>query len=249
MGFSFESVNAIDYDELRPTYAIDAARWVAERGRLRAGSLVLDLAAGTGQLARRFVPLGVEVIAVEPATNMRAVLETNLPAVKAAAGTAERIPLEDGIADAVVVGNAFHHFDADAAFAEIQRVLRPGGALALFWARSDGDADRLYPVIREIDEAVEGERASSPIVAAYRSWFEPPERVEGFTPFERRSFRTTHAIASARLADLFATSSDIASLPERTRSRLLARIGELASRLPETLELPERTDVQLCART
>ena len=249
MGFSFECVNAADYDELRPAYAAEAARWVADRGRLGSGALVVDLAAGTGQLARRFVPLGVDVVAVEPAANMRAVLHANLPTVTVAVGTAERIPMQDEVADAVVVGNAFHHFDAAAAFVEIRRVLHPGGALALFWARSGEDGHGLYPAVREIDALVERERGSSPIVAAYRSWFEPPERVQGYTPFERRSFETTHAIASARLADLFATSSDIASLPERRRATLLARIGELAARLPSRLELPERTDVQFCVRT
>jgi SAM-dependent methyltransferase len=247
MGFSFESVDATDYDELRPTYAPEAVRWVAERGRWEPGSLVVDLAAGTGQLARRLVSLGVRVIAVEPAANMRSVLETNLPSATALAGTAERIPLADGTADSVVVGNAFHHFDTDAAFGEIRRVLRPEGALALFWARSGRGGLDLG--LREIDDVVERERGSSPIVRSYRSWFEPPERVEGFTPFERRSFRTTHTLPSARLADLFATGSDIASLPEPARARLLARIRELAAGLPEVVDLPLRSDVQLCFRT
>jgi SAM-dependent methyltransferase len=248
MGFSFEQVNATDYDELRPTYAPEAVRWVAERARLEPGSLVVDLAAGTGQLSRRLAALGVRVVAVEPADNMRAVLETNLPEVHAVPGTAEDIPVGDGEADAVVVGNAFHHFDAEAAFAEIRRVLRPGGGLALFWARTDEDADPLRLGIREIDEVVERERASSPIVEAYVSWFEPPEHVDGFTTLERRSFPTTRTMASARLADLFATSSDIASLPEPRRSRLLSRIGELAAELPETIELAERSDVHLWFR-
>ena len=221
---------------------------MAERARLEPGTVVVDLAAGTGQLSRRFVRLGVRVVAVEPAANMRAVLGTNLPDVTAVPGTAEAIPLGDGEADAVVVGNAFHHFDAEAAFAEIRRVLRPGGALALFWARTDEDADTMQLGIREIDEVVERERASSPIVEAYFSWFEPPEHVEGFTTLERRSFPTTRTMPSARLADLFATSSDIASLPEPRRVRLLERIGELAADLPETLELAERSDVQLWFR-
>jgi SAM-dependent methyltransferase len=247
VGFSFESVDATDYDELRPTYAPAAVSWVAERGRWEPGSLVVDLAAGTGQLARRLIPLGVRVIAVEPARNMRAVLQTKLPSVTVEAGTAERIPLGDGGADAVVVGNAFHHFDRDAAFVEIRRVLRPEGALALFWARSSRGGLDLG--LREIDDVVEHERGSSPIVRSYISWFEPPERVEGFTPFERRSFRTTHTLPSARLADLFATGSDIASLPERARARLLARIRELAARLPEVVDLPQRSDVDLCFRT
>ena len=248
MWFSFENVSATDYDELRPTYAPEAVGWVAERARLEPGSLVVDLAAGTGQLSRRFVRLGLRVVAVEPAANMRAVLATNLTDVTAVPGTAEAIPLGDGAADAVVVGNAFHHFDAEAAFAEIRRVLRPGGALALFWARTDEYADGLRLGIRKIDEVVERERASSPIVEAYRAWYEPPEHVDGFTTLERRSFPTTRTMASARLADLYATSSDIASLPEPQRGRLLERIGELAADLPETLELAERSDVQLWFR-
>jgi SAM-dependent methyltransferase len=247
VGFSFESVNATDYDELRPTYAPAAVGWVAERGGLQPGSLVVDLAAGTGQLSRRFASLGVRVVAVEPAANMRAIIGSNQPDVTTLAGTAEGIPLGDGIADAVVVGNAFHHFDADAAFVEIRRVLRPEGTLALFWARSSRGGLDLG--LREIDNVVEHERGSSPIVRSYRSWFEPPERVAGFTPFERRSFRTTHTLPSARLADLFATGSDIASLPEPARARLLARIRELTAGLPEVVDLPQRSDVQLCSRT
>ena len=66
MGFSFEQVNATDYDELRPTYAPESVRWVAERARLGPGAVVVDLAAGTGQLSRRLASLGLRVIAVEP---------------------------------------------------------------------------------------------------------------------------------------------------------------------------------------
>ena len=194
-------------------------------------------------LSRRFASLGVRVVAVEPADNMRAVLETNLPEVQAVPGTAEDIPAGDGEAAAVVVGNAFHHFDNEAAFAEIRRVLRPEGALALFWARRDEEASALRLGVREIDEVVERERAASPIVEAYVSWFEPPDDIDGFATLERRSFPTTRTMASARLADLFATSSDIASLPEPRAPRLLARIGELAAELPETIELAERSDL------
>jgi SAM-dependent methyltransferase len=132
--FSFEVVNALDYDELRPDYTPDAVAWVAERGALAPGSIVVDLAAGTGQLSRRFMPFGVDLVAVEPAANMRAVLEERLPAIRVLQGTAESIPFDAGSVDAVVVGNAFHHFDRERAFAEIARVLRSGRVLGLFWA-------------------------------------------------------------------------------------------------------------------
>jgi SAM-dependent methyltransferase len=245
-GFSFEVVSADDYDELRPDYAPEAVGWVVERAGLGKGSLVVDLAAGTGQLSRRFALHGAELTAVEPGRNMRDVLADRLPGVRVLDGSAESIPLGDRQAAAVVVGNAFHHFDRDAAFADIRRVLRPGGALALFWAWPLEEESQRYPGVREIDEVVERARRSSEIVTAYRLWSDPPGDVDGYTPFERREFPATHVLPSARLADLYATSSDVASLPASTRGDLLSRIHELARGLPETLELPGRSVVDLC---
>ena len=247
--FSFEVVNALDYDELRPDYAPQAVAWVVERGGLAAGSLVVDLAAGTGQLSRRFIPLGVELVAVEPAANMRAVLEERLPAVRVLDGTAESIPLDDGSVDAVVVGNAFHHFDRERAFAEIARVPRPGRGLALFWAWPVEEESLSYPGLREVDEVVESTRESSEIATAYRTWAEPPQAAEGFGPFERREFPMTHVIPSERLADLYATSSDVGSLPPAARADLLDRIRHLSRGLPEILRLPARSVIDLCFRS
>jgi SAM-dependent methyltransferase len=247
-GFSFEVVDAIDYDELRPRYAPEAVALIAERGSLGDGSIVVDLAAGTGQLSGPFADLGARVIAVEPAQNMAAVLHERRPTVRIEPATAEAIPLTTGTADAVVVGNAFHHFNRDRAFAEIRRVLRPGGLLALFWAWPLEDEQRAIRRMEEIYEAVDAARGSSEIAIAYRSWAEPPKDAEGFGQFERHEFRVTHVLPSARLADLYATSSDIASLPSKTRVDLLDRIRELARDFPEILELPGRTVVDLCVR-
>jgi SAM-dependent methyltransferase len=246
--FGFEVVDATDYDELRPSYAPEAVAWVMQRGRLGPGSLVVDLAAGTGQLSRRFADLGADLVAVEPAANMRAVLEERLPAVRVVDGTAEAIPLTDRSVDAVAVGNAFHHFERRAAFAEIHRVLRPGGVLALFWAWPLEEEQLSIPGVRAIDEVVEAARASNEIATAYRSWKEPPPDADGFGPFERREFPVTHVVPSARLADLYATSSDVASLPAPVRTDLLDRIRLLSSALPDVLHLPTRSVVDLCPR-
>ncbi len=246
--FSFEAVDALDYDELRPGYAPEAIAWIAERGSLVPGSLVVDLAAGTGQLSRRFVSLGVAVTAVEPASNMRAILGLRLPEVRVVDGTAESIPLEDASVDAVVVGNAFHHFAHEAAFAEIRRILRPGGTLGLLWAWPLEERSLRYPWIQEVDAVVETARASHDIATAYRAWQEPPEAAAGFGPFERREFPLNHTIASARIADLYATSSDVASLPPATRAALLDRIRELSRGHPPVVTFAGRSVVDLCVR-
>ena len=248
MGFSFETVSARDYEELRPGYAPAAVRWVFERTGLGPGSLVVDLAAGTGQLSRRFLELGVRVVAVEPARNMREVLEEELPAVRTLDGVAERIPLGEGVVDAVVVGNAFHHLGEGAAFAEIRRVLRPNGSLGIFWARSSEGGGPIRAGLREIDEAVARARAATTIVNAYLDWSEAPHPAPGYPNVERREFPTTHTLPSARLADLYATSSDVASLPEPERSALLALVRDRSRELPDTLELSVRSVVDLYER-
>jgi SAM-dependent methyltransferase len=246
--FSFEAVDALDYDELRPGYAPEAITWVAERAGIVPGSRVVDLAAGTGQLSRRFVSLGVDVVAVEPAPNMRAVLGKRVPEARVVDGTAESIPFDDASVDAVVVGNAFHHFDREAAFAEIRRVLRPGGTLALFWAWMFEEQFLRYPWMHEVDEVVEATRASNAIATAYRIWKEPPAAAVGFGPFERREFPVSHTIPSARIADLYATSSDVASLPPATRRTLLDRVRELSSEKAPMMTLAGRSVVHHCYR-
>lgn len=98
---------------------------------------MLDLGAGTGKLTRALAGRGLEVIAVEPLDEMREVLQRQLPDVRALAGVAESIPLDDASVDAVTVAQAWHWVDPPRALPEIARVLRPGGALCLIWNRRD----------------------------------------------------------------------------------------------------------------
>jgi SAM-dependent methyltransferase len=247
--FDFEVVDAIAYDELRPGYAREAVEWVVRSGRLVRGSLVVDLAAGTGQLSRRLVPLGFNVVAIEPASNMRARLAERVPSLEVSDGTAEALPFDPGSVAAVFVGNAFHHFDREAAFAELRRVLEPGGVLALFWAWPLEEEQRAIPGMGEVYDVVKRARTDSTIMAAYRSWETPPAPAVGFGAFERREFPLTHILPAARLADLYATSSDVASMPDATRTELLERIRGIARGLPVTLRLPSRTVVDLCRKS
>lgn len=94
---------------------------------------MLDLAAGTGQVARSLRDQVGEVVAVEPAVEMRAELAARHPDVTTFDGTAETIPLPDHRVNAVFVGEAFHWFDVAVTAREIARVLCPHGGLALLW--------------------------------------------------------------------------------------------------------------------
>ena len=68
---------------------------------------------------------------------MLEVLRERVPEVSAKVATAEEIPANDRSVDVVVVAQAFHWFDHEAALPEIARVLKPGGHVALVWNSRD----------------------------------------------------------------------------------------------------------------
>jgi SAM-dependent methyltransferase len=136
--------HAFAYAEHRPDYPVAAVRWALSS--LGSEPLdVLDLAAGTGKLSSVLVAEGHRVTAVEPNEAMLSELVRRVHDVRALPGHAEHIPVPDGTVDAVLVGQAFHWFDAEKAFPEIARVLRPGGVVAGFW----NDEDRSVPWVAE----------------------------------------------------------------------------------------------------
>lgn len=125
------------YERARPEYPDAAVDWLLPGG----ARTVLDLGAGTGKLTRALAARGLEVVAVEPIDEMRANLAAALPEVRALKGTAEEIPLPDASVDAITVAQAWHWVDPERATAEVARVLRPGGTLALIWNRRDERVD------------------------------------------------------------------------------------------------------------
>ena len=224
------------YERGRPDYPNAAILWLARRTGLRPGATVVDLAAGTGKLSRPLAATGACVIAVEPVEAMRHAIG---PGVETIAGTAEAIRLPDGSADVVTVGQAFHWFDGDAALAEIHRVLREAGSLALFWnARRMED-----PIHAAIEELIEPhcERIPRHRTTAWRDAF---ARTKLFGPLEEMRFPHELKLGADGLAAQVGSISAIAALPEDERSRIFDRVRSLAG--PGEVELPYVCEVQVC---
>jgi SAM-dependent methyltransferase len=129
-----------DYARHRPGYPAAAVDWALAPLAGRTELQLLDLAAGTGKLTGSLLPRGT-VTAVEPDPAMLAELRARFPDVDAHEGSAEAIPLPDACVDTVLVGQAWHWFDAERAYPEIARVLRPGGVLAALWNGDDARVD------------------------------------------------------------------------------------------------------------
>jgi SAM-dependent methyltransferase len=197
----------------------------------------VDLAAGTGKLTRPLADRGFQVVAVEPVAEMRAVLARD-GRITALDGTAESMPLADASADAVTVGQAFHWFDGPRALAEIHRVLRPGGVLALVFNRRRSE-DEIH---RRIDALLAPHRGDTPAHAS-DGWRGAFEGSRLFEPLAAAWFPNAQELDGDGLVDRFGSVSFVASMDEAPRAELLAGLSALAG--GATVTLRYRTDVDV----
>ncbi len=207
------------YDRGRPEYPAEAVHWMLGD----AGTEVVDAGAGTGKLSRAVLATGRTVVAVDPDAAMLAELTSREPAVRTLVGSAERLPLADASADAIVFGQAWHWVDPAAASREAGRVVRPGGVLGLIW----NIRDTSEPWVDELSQLMEASAAENLILGV-------GPRVEApFAEPETRAFAWTREISGEKLAQLAVSRSSMIAASAATRAAVLAEIHELADRVSD----------------
>lgn len=237
------------YERARPGYPAAAVRHLVRVLGLRPGTTLVELGSGTGKLTRSLAPSGAAIVAVDPTPGMRAVFERVLPRILVLPGTAEAIPVPDGLADAVVAAQSFHWFRGPIALREIARVLRPGGRLGLVWNTRDASDELWRRIARLRAEVRRG--APPPGERRWRSWF----RAVGvpFRPLEERQFRHVQRLPPERIVERVLSVSAVAVLGASARRRVARdvrrAIADLRPRAADgCVALPYRTDVFWTAR-
>ena len=227
------------YERARPEYPPEAVAWLVDRLELRPGRVVVDVAAGTGKLTRLLVPSGARVVAVEPLAEMRAQLERAVPEAESLEGAAEALPLPDDFADAVTVAAAFHWFRADEALAEIARVLRPDGSLAVVYNLRDPESELQQELSRML-ELHGGTRVAwmrgidTGAILEESGLFGEPEYAE---------FRHEQRFDPDGLVERVESISYVALLEGREREEFLAQVRELGERQVSPFAFPYVTHI------
>ncbi len=100
---------------------------------------VLELGAGTGIATRRLAERAGRLVATDHGPRMLGRLHQRSPGVPVVVCTAEQLPFADRSFDVVCGAQMWHWVDVGRAVPEVLRVLRPGGALAIWWNEVEAD--------------------------------------------------------------------------------------------------------------
>jgi SAM-dependent methyltransferase len=229
------------YERGRPEYAPAVVGAIAAELSIPAGAPVLDLGAGTGKLTRALLSVGLDVVAVEPQSSLREVLAAGIGGERVREGFAEAIPLPDAAVAAVTVADAFHWFDHKPALAEIGRVLRPGGGLAVLSTAPDwGGASWAH----EVGTLMAALRPEHPHYDG-PPWQDAVRAGGNWTALREIRVTASQPVLPESFVDYIASISWMASLPEDQRVETLAQISAIISAGETPAELPVQTVISL----
>ncbi len=108
----------------------------------RPADRIVEVGAGAGRLTLELIDRGREIVAIEPAMPLRQILKRKLAEAdrgdraRVAHGFFDDLPVGDDFADVVVACSAFTPAEGHggaAGLAEMERVCRPGGCVAIIW--------------------------------------------------------------------------------------------------------------------
>lgn len=140
-----------NYAKYRPSYPSEVLDLLERECGLGPAAKVADIGSGTGISTGLLLDRGAEVFAVEPNAEMRAVAEAHFgdqPGFHSISLPAENTGLEAQSIDLVTVAQAFHWFDKPKFRTECQRILKPGGFVALIWNNRKTEAS---PFLQEYE--------------------------------------------------------------------------------------------------
>lgn len=227
-----------NYHAARPSYPPETWQLLRERSNLRAGVDILEIGAGTGlATAELLAQKPRQLVAVEPDARLADFLRTSNAddCLEVLPVAFEDADLDAASFDLVVSATAFHWLESAAALRRIHGLLRPGGAVALWW-NVFGDESRPDPFHDATTHLFLGQRASlsaggsdAPPYALDTEARVREFRDAGFVPEPPELIRWTLRLDAAGVRNLYATYSNVYALSPTEQTRLLDALVDIAT--------------------
>jgi ubiquinone/menaquinone biosynthesis C-methylase UbiE len=229
-----------DYRPQPPTVIVDILTQLAQTMRPR---LVVDLGCGTGLSTRLWADRADEVVGVDPSNDMRREAEQRTQAanVRYQAGLSTETNLAEGCADIVTCSQSLHWMEPEGTFAEVARILRPGGVFAAYdcdWPPTVGwKAEAAYMEVMRRATAIDQERSYSPGLKSWRK-DQHLERMQASGHFRYVKEITLHHVElgnAERLVGLAMSQGHVATLLKNGLSEAEIGLDKLRDVATQTL--------------
>lgn len=212
-----------NYDKARPDYPDELFEDILRYIDLSENSNVLEIGIGTGQATLPFLNRGCNVTAIELGDKLAKNCHkkfsefSNFNIINSDFITAD---LSENIFDLIYCATAFHWIPKDRGYAKIKSLLKPDGAVALFWN---------HQFVSNISD--ETNLASMSIYKKYRPDEKTPAEFDlskcheqiselekyGFKNIKSRTYKRTRKLTSEEYISLIKTYSDHNALPEKVQ--------------------------------
>lgn len=215
------------YRSVRPAYPTEVFDCIERYADLRGSPHVLEIGVGTGQATRQMAARGWRVLGLEPglelAERARSVL-AGFSGVEVRSTRFEDADLTDGDFDLVSAATAWHWVNPVFGIPAAARLLRPDGAIALWWNAHVTDAgDRRWAPIRRVYEEVAPELADLAPLTPDRHNYDPAGELAAtglFDEVQQHSYPFTVDYTSDEFLTLIATYASHRRLTDETQAQL-----------------------------
>ena len=238
---------AQQYQDARPTYPDGLYDIIAELSGIGPGDQVLDVGAGTGKATESLLARGYDVTAVEPSTEMAAVLRSRFPDLSVHVSNFEDATLPAHGYSVITAAQSWHWVDPKRGPQRAHALLRPRGWLALFWNAGALDGcewhDELQPIYGRITPEMTHEKIASQQDAGVQAQFASLRESGLFEEPVTRQVMWQERYTTEAYIVLLATYSNHRMLPVEQRAQLHAAIAEAIDERGGSVEHPYRTDL------
>lgn len=246
--------DVINYEKWRPTYCKELFNDIIDYSKLDQNKRAVEVGIGTGQASTPFLMAGCSLTAVELGKNFAVYTKKKFKQYKnfnVCNTSFEDFKCDNNSIDLLYSATAFHWIPQEIGYPKAFKLLKHGGALALFWNRPFV-AKEDDPLHQKIQGIYQKYRPSSvKFIENDKSRYEKiSETIEsyGFKDLKVNLYHGTRKFTASDYISLLNTYSDHKNMPEFTKQLFEGEIEDAIREYGNVLSIYDTMDLYLARK-